>query len=329
MTFTTLTFTGLTGIFAAFNGVERPLADWKIGQCKREVSNQAHDHVAFDLMQPFDAADPIPYGAQCILRILRSPASGTGLTPGGLPLSGLTSFQGGRTWFIGYRVDNFRTGSPDLEKFDYKFAGPWEFFFERLVFQKLWWTYDGTENVADYRSQVVLGLSVNALVGVNDTVPDSDATNLMSIRQQIAEIIAYVINQTVADYGAAQLQSDNLTAEIDGVNYDLYETPGTNLIIPDYVPGYATSGQTSASATSTLTGSGGLPLINVVLRAPLDSVNDITCAEAMRKMLRWVGPMGSPVIWFDYTTLLAGQPCPTLHICTRDQLPSINLPITP
>jgi hypothetical protein len=34
--------------------------------------------------------------------------------------------------------------------------------------------------------------------------------------------------------------------------------------------------------------------------------------------------MGSPVVWFDYTTTP-----PTLHINTRDQLPSINLPITP
>jgi len=308
MTFTTLTY----------NGVEKSLADWGINQATREVSNQAHDHFACDMMLPFDAADPLPYGAKITLQIGRVPASGSGLTAGGLPISGITSWSGGKTWFVGYRVDNFRTGSPTLEKFDYKFAGPWEFFFERLVFQKLWWTYDGTQNVADYRSQVVLGLSVNALVGPNDTVPSSNATNLMSIRQQVAEIIAYVINQTTTDYGSPQLQSDSLTSAIDGVNYDLYATPGTNLIIPDYVPGYAVTGKTSAGTGATAA------LMTTVLRAPLDSVNDITCAEAMRKMLRWVGPMGSPVVWFDYNT----SP-PTLKVGTRDQLPSINLPITP
>jgi hypothetical protein len=314
MTFTTLTY----------NGVEKSLADWGISRATREVSNQAHDHFACDMMIAADAADPLPYGSQITLQIGRIPAAGTGSNSGGLPLSGITSWQGGRIWFIGYRVENFRTGTPVMEKFDYKFAGPWEFFFERLVFQKLWWTWNGTENVADYRSQVVLGLSVNALVGPNDTIPDSNATNLMSIRQQVAEIIAYVIAQTTTDYGSPQLQSDNLTSEIDGVNYDLYETPGTNLIIPDYIPGYAVSGQTSASALTTNVGGTGQPLINVALRAPLDSVNDITCAEAMRKMLRWIGPMGSPVVWFDYTTTP-----PTLHISTRDQLPSINLPVTP
>jgi hypothetical protein len=302
-----------------YNGVEKPLADWGISQATREVANQAHDHFACDMMLAADAADPLPYGSKIILRIGRVPTAGTGFTPGDLPISGITSWQGGKTFFIGYRVETFRTGSPAIEKLDYKFAGPWEFFFERLVFQKLWWTWNGTENVADWRSQVILGMSVNAEIGANDTIPGTDATNLMSIRQQVAEIIAYVVNQTITDYGAAQLQSDNLTAEIDGVNYDLYATPGTNLIIPDYIAAsYQISGKTSQSVN-----------INTVLRAPLDSVNDITCAEAMRKMLRWIGPMGSPVVWFDYTTLLSGHPCPTLHISTRDQLPSINLPITP
>jgi hypothetical protein len=304
MTFTTL----------SYNGAEKSLGDWGIGQATREVSNQAHDHFACDMMLAADAADPLPYGAQITLRLGRTPQSGSGVSSAGLPLGGITAWQGGRIWFVGWRVDNFRTGSPALEKFDYKFAGPWEFFFERLVFQKLWWTWNGTENVADWRSQVILGQSVNAQIGAGDTIPGSSATNLMSIRQQVAEIIAYVVAQTTADYGSPQLQSDNLTAEIDGVNYDLYETPGTNLIIPDYIAaGYQVGGKTAQTAN-----------INTVLRAPLDSVNDITCAEAMRKMLRWIGPMGSPVVWFDYTTTP-----PTLHISTRDQLPSISLPITP
>jgi hypothetical protein len=311
MTFTTLTY----------NSVEKCLADWGINAATREVSNQAHDHFACDVIMPFDATDPLPYGAQITLQIGRTPGGGTGLTAGGLPISGNTNWTAGKIWFVGYRVENFRTGHPDLEKFEYKFAGPWEFFFERLVFQKLWWTWNGTENVADYRSQIILGESVNALVGAGDTVPNSNATNLMSIRQQVAEIIAYVIQQTTTDYGSPQLQSDDLTSAIDGVNYDLYATPGTNIIIPDYIPGYAVSGQTSASALTTKVGGTGQNLINVVLRAPLESVNDITCAEALRRQLRWVGPFGSPVIWFDYTT----SP-PTLHVCTKDQLPSVNLP---
>jgi hypothetical protein len=302
MTFTTL----------QLNGVEKCLADWGISTAAREVTNQAHDHFACDMILPADTPDPIPYGSQIILRIGRAPSGGGGVSPAtGLPLSGNTAWTGGTQWFVGWRVEEFRSGSPSLEKLDFKFAGPWEFFFERLVFQKLWWSWNGAANVADWRSQIVLGQSVTALIGVNDTIPGTSATNLMSIRQQVAEIIAYVVAQTTADYGSPQVQSDNLTAAIDGVNYDLYATPGTNLIIPDYIAvSYAVSGKTSSSAN-----------VNTVLRAPLDSVNDITCAEAMRKMLRWIGPLGSPVTWFDYTTTP-----PTLHVSTRDQLPAISLP---
>ena len=68
---------------------------------------------------------------------------------------------------------------------------------------------------------------------------------------------------------------------------------------------------------------------NAVLRAPLDSVNDITCAEALRRQLKWIGPMGEVVIWIDYTTTSGGNPCPTLHVSTRDQLPAITLPMVP
>ncbi|HEY3861653.1 MAG TPA: hypothetical protein VGO59_07185 [Verrucomicrobiae bacterium] len=293
-----------------YNGVEKALADWGIAQASREVSNQAHDHFACDIIVPFDSADPIPYDSQITLRIGRVSAVTPSAT--GLPVAGVTSWSGGSTWFIGWRVEEFRNGSGTAESLQFKFAGPWEHFFERLVFQKLWWTWNGTENVADWRSQVVLGQSANALVGVNDTVPGTNATNLMSIRQQVAEIIGYCAGQTALEYGSPQFQSDGLTHDTSG-NYNLLATPGTNLLIPDYIAGvYEVAGKTSATAD-----------LQTVLRAPLDSVNDITCAEALRRMLRWIGPMGGPVVWFDYTT----SP-PTLKIGTRDVLPSVTLPAT-
>jgi hypothetical protein len=291
-----------------------------------------------------DAADPFPYGSPIILRIGRTSTVTPSTTPAGLPLSGLTSFTGGTTWFIGWRVDNFRTGSPNLEKLAYKFAGPWEFFFERLVFQKLWWTWNGSENVADWRSQIILGMSANALVGAGDTVPGTSATNLMSIAQQAREIVAYVMWQTAlansVNPGAPQIQLDGITAGADGVyrpnwdtsgNYLLYTSlSNTNLKIPDFIAGaYETLAPVNPTSINTLQTNlvpGTIAEANAVLRAPLDSVNDITCAEAMRKMLRWIGAMGDPVLWFDYTTTLNGNPCPTLHISTRDMLPAVSLP---
>ena len=325
MTYTTLQPAG---------GPEMCLADWQISAPIREIANQQHDHFAFDLNAPADSADPFPYGTQIILRIGRVPAGQPGQTAAGLPVSGVTSWTGGQTWFIGWRVENTRTGSAAFEKLAYKFAGPWEYFFERLVFRKCRLSWNGTANVPVYQDRVTLGLSLTTLYASGETPPGVASTNLMSIAQQIKEIVNYAITQTGAAYEAGQftsiftgnvivsslggtntsiaggqLQFDPLAADSDG-NYLLNESPGPNCAIPDYLQSYAASGQTSATAN-----------LSTVLRAPLDTVTSVTCAEALRKMCRWIGPFGSPVIWFDYTT----SP-PTLHIATKDQLPSLNLP---
>lgn len=51
---------------------------------------------------------------------------------------------------------------------------------------------------------------------------------------------------------------------------------------------------------------------------PFDEVKDISCAEAIQRLLRW-----SPdtVLYFDYATL----PLPTLHLRPRSQMPSLDL----
>ena len=60
--------------------------------------------------------------------------------------------------------------------------------------------------------------------------------------------------------------------------------------------------------------------IDPAFPAPLDEVKDITCAEVIRKMLRW-HPGG--VAWFDYTT----SPVPTFHCRTRPNLPAATLTV--
>ncbi len=304
-----------TCVTLTYNGVEKTLADWGISAWRREVLNQAGDSFGFDLQAAADAPEIFPYGAQIIVRIGRvAPAAVSGNLA--LPAARATGFTGGKTWFVGYRAHDCRTGSAQLEELGYKFAGPWEFFLERLTFQKLWLTWNGARQVADWRSQIILGMSVTALSGAGDTVRGSTGTNLMSISQQLREIAAYVAaasayEQSVNSLGwtaGAQIQFDPLDGDVNG-NYLLNAVPGPFCLIPDYVPGApAPAGETSANTTG------------LILRAPLDAVNDITCAEAFRKMVRWIGAIGSPVIWFDYT-----QTPPALKVSTRDQLPSVTL----
>jgi hypothetical protein len=316
MTFTTLTY----------NGVEKQLWDWGISSAVREVSNQSQDHVTCEVPMPADGADVWPYDAKIILQIGRIPQSGSGVSGAGVPLSGMTSWSGGSIAFVGYRGKPKRVGRGNEEKIQYPFLGCWERFFCRTIFQKLNSTYDGTANIADWLSEVVLGLSLTALTGAADTIPGTDATNLMSITQQIKEIVAWANARAAALEGSAPFQFINLAANATTGNYLLYTTPQDTLLLPDFVPGYG-SGLADSNAANVSTSPFGPQ--NVSLRAPLDAVKQITCGEAIQKQARWLGPIGDIAIWFDNTTLSASAPLPTLNIASRDQLPSITLPFPP
>jgi hypothetical protein len=309
MTYTTLTY----------QGTEKSLADWGISTWSRTVQNQANDDFTFTIPTPMDGSDIFPFGAHIVIQIGRISAAVNAINPT-LPQSGGTSFSGGTQWFWGYCVDNDRKGDPGAESFNYRFVGPYEFFFERLIFQKLQLTWNGVTQIADYQSDVILGMSLTTLTGTGDTVPDTTSTDLMSIAQQIKEICMYAqadsayqqANNGLGWPGTVQFQCDQLTTEVDGINYDLLQTPSANVLISDY-GGTPLAGQTSASA---------LPAGSYILRCPLDAVNAITCLEAMRRQLQWIGGIGSPVVWTDHS-----QTPPQLHIATRDLLNAVSLPL--
>jgi hypothetical protein len=310
MTYTTLTC----------NNVEKSLADWRISSWSRTVQNQANDDFSCTIPTPMDGSDIFPYGAQIIIQIGRTCSATNPVNPT-LPQSGSSSFSGGTQWFWGYCVDNDRSGDPGSESFNYKFVGPYQFFFERLIFQKLQLTWNGSKQIADYQSDVILGLSLTTLTGTGDTVQSTTSTNLMSMAQQIKEICMYA--QADSAYqrsinglgwpGTVQFQCDQLTTNVDGLNYDLLDTPSANVLLSDYASGNLAN-KTSAST---------LPSGSYMLRCPLDAVNAITCAEAMRRQLQWIGGIGSPVVWTDHS-----QTPPQLHIATRDKLNTVSLPLT-
>ena len=145
------------------------------------------DSFVFDLLAATDGAEIFPYGAMIKISTGRTPVSGPTATPAGLPLAGVLSWTGGQTWFAGWRMQNIRTGTPRMEGFKYKFAGPWDFFFERLVFQKLWlsWNTALTGQIADWRSQVMLGQCCVAADGAGNTVTGTTGTHTVVHRAAI------------------------------------------------------------------------------------------------------------------------------------------------
>ena len=119
MTYTTLTY----------NGTEKCLADWGVARWRRECFNQASDSFGFDLLAQADAAEIFAFGAMVKISTGRTPGPGVPTSAAGLPVSGCTSWTGGKTWFVGWRAQNVRTGTAEMEGFKYKLAGPWDFFF--------------------------------------------------------------------------------------------------------------------------------------------------------------------------------------------------------
>lgn len=314
----------LTYTTATIGGVEMALDDWGMKSCRKTSQNQGEGQFEFSVVAPADEALPFAFDTNIIIKIGRI-ASRLNPINSTLPASvndggGALTFTGGTQWFWGYALEPERSGNPESEALRYKLIGSFTRFFGELIFKKLQMTWSPTlaKMIADWKTQIILGMSLTVLTGAGDTVQASTATNLMSIAQQLKEICLFAQMQSAleqAENGLAwpatgvingftnpQFKCDALTQTVDGVNYDLLQTPSTNCLIADYA-GTPLSGKTSASA---------LPSGSYQLRAPLDAVNAISCKEALERTLQWLGGIGSPVLWMDDS-----QTPPQLHIATR------------
>lgn len=61
--------------------------------------------------------------------------------------------------------------------------------------------------------------------------------------------------------------------------------------------------------------------INIPAEFPFEETKDISCAEAIQRILRW---FPDSVLWFDYSTEI-----PSLNIARRNSLPIKSIPLTP
>lgn len=210
MTYITLTSYALnaTGNGWSSSGTEKSLADWGIRSCSREAQNKAQDNVGFDMVVVSAiGVDPFPFGTKIVIQINRTGVlSGSQSQPSG--------FSGGTVFFVGYQVKNVRSATGRMQSFQYKFTGPWGFFFERHVFQKLWPNWNGTKLVLQPRSQVVLGQSVTTITQANGV-----ETTQQTIAEALIECLTFTLNQTTAQYGAPQFAIDSAlpTSNFDGV----------------------------------------------------------------------------------------------------------------
>ena len=99
----------------------------------------AADSLGFNIATAADGPDLFPFGGKVAVWLGRQGVAKPGYNQPSV-------FTGGKPWFVGYRMKHVRNASGRMQNFEYKFAGPWGFFMERHVFQKLWPSYDSVLN---------------------------------------------------------------------------------------------------------------------------------------------------------------------------------------
>jgi hypothetical protein len=167
-------------------------------------------------------------------------------------------------YFHGVCIQIPRTGSPNSESLQYKFAGPW-WHLENLIFQQRWTCYISTDTVPakkwGYKSRVILGQKEP--YWTEDDPPVLVTNGVLNSGQVITEILNYAI------------------------------ACGVPITIGTISP-------------------------NITI--PFDECLDITCAEAIRRVLRWTP---DAVAWFDYSTTPA-----TLNVTRRSSMTTLDLSLT-
>jgi len=137
---------------------------------------------------------------------------------------------------------------------------------------------------------------------------------------------AWSAGRQVSPYTLADGESKLGEETVDEILYDLIGIYKSRVILGQAPAGTRlNSGQVITDVINYAIASGApiaLGTIEPDLDIPWDEQNDITCAEAIRRMLRW-----SPdaIAWFDYST----SPYPTFNCARRSTLASLSLPVIP
>ena len=269
------------------DGVEQTFEQWGFGKLTRARTSQDIDWVTFEQISQTAATDSPSLLADDIAIIRRNRTT-----------SDLKTFSGGERWFYGPVLDTPRAGSGSDESLRYKVAGPW-WHLDNKVYEQPWLIF------ASLTTQPA------GVEGV-DWMKNSKGWYFTIVWTPHA-ILNQMLNATVGPY----FKISTGQQIVDAVNYCINN--GAPIILGDEFPTYdplrPSAGMTIDQAMAMTTG---CPNADV----PLDEALSVTCAEVIKRMLRW-----SPdaCTWFDYRT----EPYPTLHCKVRASLDSVTLDADP
>ena len=292
------------------DGVEKTFEDWGFGKLKRHRMTQGMDTCTFECVGNTSVTDQpiLPAFSTCTIRKGRTVSTSTE-----------TGFDGGTGYFFGVVTEIPKRGTGNSESMTYKVCGPW-WYLDTLVYQqgwKLWW--------GAYPA-VPPATPPPGVQGVDWVIQDQVWSN--GVRQPNYFTIKYTshvtLNQRIdtlselylADFGkltTGQQMRDTLEwATVKS---------GAPIQIGAEFPKIVTTGNTYVGVQEVIDAGGSCPNADV----PVDTSTDMTCAEVIRKMMRW---HPDAVTWFDYTTTP-----PTFHCKTRDGMKAdgevVDLPFDP
>lgn len=211
-----------------YDGTTKTLEEWGINGVRLRRVSQAPDELFFSSAEKSTASPRFAHEGKITIRHQ---------TGNNAPVK----------WFVGWISSIPAMLNGQTERRNYKAQGPW-MWFDRLVFQKIWYKAVDPSNPASsviggYRGEFILNMGAN---GVHQTIAD-----------QMEELVDFVNQVSTLQGGETLLQLGNC---------------------PTTLP-------------------------------PFSDVTDITCAEAVKQLLRWAP---HAVTRFDYTTTP-----PTLHVETN------------
>jgi hypothetical protein len=148
---------------------EQSAESWGLRNLRIDLQNQGIDTATFELDEDCDAAAPFAVGATITIWKSRE-----------LDVDGVT-WLGGTKFFVGRFVGMSRVGDAGDERLLFTIAGPW-WFFDNLIYQQAWKTWNGSALVDLYSSHLILGQTLT--------------NTRLSTKAQIEDIVNFTINPT-------------------------------------------------------------------------------------------------------------------------------------
>jgi hypothetical protein len=276
-----------------YNGTEKSFRDWgfSLDSVRGEKVPNGMDTFQATVVNTTVSAEAdaptFPFEAQIVVWVNRT-------------LTGST-WSGGTVKFIGKRTLQPLAASANGHGVTYQFEGPWYDLMNTDYLQ----LFLGANGISYYLPEVVLNTSTAVTAGQIQ----------ISVGDQIQAILQWLLDQYAAQSMLPPFQYAGRTLNSGAIDLNVGAgagTPGGNYSFTGRLYTY------QLATTPTIDPS----LFSLFLPTLIQKPSK--CGQVLLKCVEFSPRIN---IWFDYSTTLAGNPCPTIHFDWVDSMPPMTLPL--